>query len=184
MSIEKLKKNYPVKIRWMYFPLHPETPQEGLSLEDLFPGRDLAPMKERMKSLMAEAGLPYGDRSHTFNSRLAQELGKWADTQGSDADIHDLLYKAYFVDGINIGNVNALAKIAGSAGLDIDAALKVLAEREFEFEVDKDWRRSREIGVTGVPTFYSHDLAVVGCQPYETLEKFVQHLIKLQEGEK
>ena len=70
MSIEKLKKNYPVKIRWMYFPLHPETPQEGLSLEDLFPGRDLAPMKERMKSLMAEAGLPYGDRSHTFNSRL------------------------------------------------------------------------------------------------------------------
>ena len=34
MSIEKLKENYSVKIRWIHFPLHPETPQEGQTLEN------------------------------------------------------------------------------------------------------------------------------------------------------
>ncbi len=138
-------------------------------------------MKERMKGLMAEAGLPYGDRSHTYNSRLAQELGKWADTQAGGEAIHDLLYRAYFVDNVNIGDIEELVNIASRAGLDEDAARKVLEEREFEYEVDEDWRLSREIGVTGVPTFYSNDLAVVGCQPYETLERFLKHLIELRE---
>ena len=138
-------------------------------------------MKERMKGLMAEAGLPYGDRSHTYNSRLAQELGKWADTQAGGEAIHDLLYRAYFVDNVNIGDIEELVNIASRAGLDEDAARKVPEEREFEYEVDEDWRLSREIGVTGVPTFYSNDLAVVGCQPYETLERFLKHLIELRE---
>ena len=180
VSIEKLKENYSVKIRWIHFPLHPETPQEGQTLENLFPGRDLTPIKKHMKGLMVDAGLPFGDRSHTYNSRLAQELGKWADTQENGEIMHDFLYKAYFVDNINISDINELEKIADAAGLDRITARRVLEERSFQSEVDEDWRFSREIGVTGVPTFYSNDLAVVGCQPYETLEKFVKHLLELR----
>lgn len=183
MSIEKLKENYPVSIRWVHFPLHPETPQEGRSLEDLFPGRDLEPMKDKMRGLMKDAGLPYGDRSHTYNSRLAQELGKWGDTQEDGDVIHDLLYKAYFVDNVNIGDVEELLKIVEGTKLNVETARRVLEERQFEFEVDEDWRLSREIGVTGVPTFYSNDLVVVGCQPYETLEHFVNHLLELHQQE-
>ena len=67
-------------------------------------------MKENMKRLMREAGLEYGERSHTFNSRLAQELGKWADTQNEKSEIHDLIYRAYFVEGKNISDMNELAK--------------------------------------------------------------------------
>ena len=182
MSIEKLKDNYPVDIRWVHFPLHPETPLEGKSLEELFAGRDITPMKIRMHELMAEAGLAYGDRTHTYNSRLAQELGKWADTQAGGAAIHDALYHAYFVDNVNFGDVDELVKIAEAVGLNGSEARQVLEERKFEQQVDEDWQRSRAIGVTGVPTFYSNDLVVVGCQPYETLEKFVVHL--LQEKEK
>ena len=92
-----------------------------------------------------------------------------------------MLYRAYFVDNVNIGDIEELVNIASRAGLDEDAARKVLEEREFEYEVDEDWRLSREIGVTGVPTFYSNDLAVVGCQPYENLERFLKHLIELRE---
>src|SRR6266853_2070796 len=43
----------------------------------------------RMKGLMDKEGLPYSRRSHTYNSRLAQELGKWADTQPGGYAIHD-----------------------------------------------------------------------------------------------
>ena len=178
MSIEKLKANYPLDIRWIHFPLHPETPAEGKSLAELFAGRDIEPMRLRMQGLMAEAGLPYGDRSHTYNSRLAQELGKWADTQVGGEAIHDALYKAYFADAVNISDVDALVRIAESVGLNPEAARRVIESREFEQQVDADWQRSREIGVSGVPTFYANELVVVGCQPYETLEKFVQHLLE------
>lgn len=178
MSIEKLKANYPVDIRWIHFPLHPETPLQGKSLAELFAGRDIAPMKKRLQGLMAEAGLPYGDRTHTYNSRLAQELGKWADSQEGGEAIHDALFKAYFVDAVNISDMDELVRIADSVGLDPEQAREIIENREFEKQVDADWLRSRETGVTGVPTFYANELVVVGCQPYETLEKFVQHLLE------
>lgn len=177
MSIEKLKENYPVKTKWVHFPLHPETPQQGKSLAELFAGRDISEVKKRLQDLMAEAGLPYGNRTHTYNSRLAQELGKWADTQAGGEVIHDLLYRAYFVDNINIGDQDELVAIAGAAGLNKEVAQEVLQQRLFESAVDADWERSRALGVTGVPTFYADELVVVGCQPYELLEKFVVHLL-------
>lgn len=183
MSIEKLKANYPVQVRWLHFPLHPETPPEGRSLAELFAGRDIEPMRVRMRALMQEAGLPYGERTHTYNSRLAQELGKWADTQPGGEAIHDALYRAYFVDAVNIGDIDALVAIATAVGLDAMAARRVLEAREMQAAVDADWQRSRAAGITGVPTFYSNDLVVVGCQPYEVLERFVQHLISLEEQE-
>ena len=183
MSIERLKQNYPVTIRWIHFPLHPDTPQEGKSLAELFAGRDLTPMRERMKALMAEAGLEYGDRTHTFNSRHAQELGKWADSKPGGEAIHDALYRAYFVDNKNIGDVEELVGIAEAVGLDGHEARRIIIERGYKEAVDKDWQRSREAGVTGVPTFYCNDLVVVGCQPYETLEKFVLHLIEMNSNQ-
>ena len=160
----------------MHFPLHPETPQEGRSLEELFAGRnvDMEAMYTRMKGLMDEEGLPYGKRSHTYNSRLAQELGKWADTQPRGEAIHDALYRAYFVDAVNVGDLNALLTIAGDVGLDVYAAREVLQSRSFSDAVDADWDLSRRYGVTGVPTFVAAQKAVVGAQPYEVLENLLQ----------
>ena len=160
----------------MHFPLHPETPQEGRSLEELFTGRnvDMEAMYIRMKGLMDEEGLPYGKRSHTYNSRLAQELGKWADTQPGGEAIHDALYRAYFVDAVNVGDVDALLTIAGDVGLDVYAAREVLQSRSFSDAVDADWDLSRRYGVTGVPTFVAAQKAVVGAQPYEVLVNLLQ----------
>lgn len=148
---------------------------EGRTLEDLFAGRgvDIHANYLRMKGLMEAEGLPYGERTHTYNSRLAQELGKWADTQPGGDAIHDALYKAYFVDARNIGDEAVLTEVAGSVGLSTDAAQDVLAKRTFKDAVDADWARSREIGVTGVPTFVCGGQGVVGAQPYAMLEQLV-----------
>ena len=65
-------------MRWVFFPLHPDTPAAGQSLDVLFAGRhlDLQAVQQRLADLMRAEGLPYGERTHTYNSRLAQELGK------------------------------------------------------------------------------------------------------------
>ncbi len=179
MRIEKLRVRFDLRLRWVHFPLHPETPAEGITIEALFAGReiDLDEMYERMKTLMDEEGLPYGRRTHTFNSRLAQELGKWADTQPGGEAIHDALFRAYFVDGRNIGDGDVLIEIAESAGLDGTVAREVLEQRTFAAAVDEDWSRSRRYGITGVPTFVAGGYGVVGAQPYEALEHLVRRAL-------
>jgi predicted DsbA family dithiol-disulfide isomerase len=161
-------------VQWVYFPLHPDTPPDGRRLADLFPGRNLAPVHERMQRLMEAEGLAYGSRTHTYNSRLAQEVAKWADTQPGFDAVHAALYRAYFADARNIGDLNVLIDVASSVGLPVDGTRKVLTERLFKNAVDADWERARQYGVTGVPTFVCDGYRVVGAQPYEILERLVK----------
>ena len=144
-------------------------------MAELYAGRNADPeaMYVRMKGLMDEEGLPYGRRTHTYNSRLAQELGKWADTQPGGEALHDALYRAYFVDARNIGDPEVLVEIAQSVGLAADEARAVLTERRFKHAVDDDWGKSHRYGVTGVPTFVAGRYGVVGAQPYEVLEQLL-----------
>jgi predicted DsbA family dithiol-disulfide isomerase len=128
----------------------------------------------RMKGLMDKEGLPYSQRTHTYNSRLAQELGKWGDTQPGGAAIHDAFYRAYFVGAQNIGDPEVMIEVVESVGLDGQAARDVLKERRFKDAVDADWAKSRRLGVTGVPTFVAGGYGVVGAQPYEVLVQMVE----------
>ncbi len=176
MRIEKLKAEHNVKVEWVHFPLHPDTPAEGRSLADLFAGRnvDRKAMHAQMKARMDAEGLPYGERTMTYNSRLAQELGKWADTQPGGEAIHDALFRAYFVEARDISQPAVLLDIAQHVGLSADAAREVLEKRTFKDAVDADWELSRRYGVTGVPTFVAGRDGVVGAQPYEALEQLVR----------
>ena len=165
--VKQLKRNYHVAVQLVHFPLHPETPAEGLARDD-FKTRNT-----RMKGLMEAEGLPYGERSHTYNSRLAQEIGTWAETQSGGNAIHDNFFEAYFVDCRNIGDVEVIIDVVKSAGLDEQEARAVLAERRFKDAVDADWEKSRRYGITGVPTFVCDGKGLVGAQPYEALERFM-----------
>lgn len=165
-----------MQVKWVHFPLHPDTPQAGRSLEEMFAGRgyDIPKMQAQMRARMQAEGLPYGNRSMTYNSRLAQELGAWADTQPGGAAIHDALFKAYFVDGRNIGDQETLVEIAASVGLPAGQAREVIEKRTYKAAIDADWEKSRRYGVTGVPTFVIGNSGVVGAQPYEALEQLVE----------
>ena len=176
MRIEKLKAEHKVKVEWVHFPLHPDTPAEGRSLADLFAGRnmDRKAMHAQMKARMDAEGLPYGERTMTYNSRLAQELGKWADTQPGGEAIHDALFRAYFVEARDISQPAVLLDIVERVGLSVEGAREVLEKRTFQAAVDADWELSRRYGVTGVPTFVAGRYGVVGAQPYEALEGLVQ----------
>jgi predicted DsbA family dithiol-disulfide isomerase len=176
VRIEKLRAEHGVKVEWVHFPLHPDTPAEGRSLADLFAGRnvDRKAMHAQMKARMDAEGLPYGERTMTYNSRLAQELGKWADTQPGGEALHDALFRAYFVDARDISQPAVLLDVVERVGLSVDGAREALERRTFKAAVDADWELSRRYGVTGVPTFVAGRHGVVGAQPYEVLEQLVR----------
>jgi len=171
-----LRKNYEIEIQWTAFPLHPNTPEEGLSLEKLFEGRmvNIPEIMARLRRVADAEGLPLGQRTMTYNSRLAQELGKWAEVKGKGEVFHMAAFHAYFVDGINIAKIPDLVELAISVSLPGEEAQEVLETRALRKSVDSDWARSGDKGVTAVPTFMMNGRTVVGAQSYEILERFMK----------
>jgi predicted DsbA family dithiol-disulfide isomerase len=159
-------------VKWTAFPLHPETPDAGQTLEALFAGQpvDVPGMLARLRQVAREQNLPFGERKMTFNSRLAQELGKWAEDQGCGDAFHHAVFLAYFERGENIARPPVLLQICSAIGLEPAAAQTVLDQRSYRDAVDRDWHRSRRMGITAVPTFVLNGQQLVGAQSYAALE--------------
>jgi predicted DsbA family dithiol-disulfide isomerase len=175
MRTERLQREYGVKLRWTVFPLHPETPEEGMELSELFAGREaeIADMQARLTELASAEGLPLVTRSRTYNSRRAQELGKWAERQGQGDPFRRALYRAYFVEGKNIARVDELVQIAASVGLPPDEARAILATRSFAAAVDADWQRAAELRITAVPTHLCGDKRLAGFSSYDEFVRLI-----------
>ena len=175
VRIEKLKKNYNIDVKLVHFPLHPDTPAEGREMAGFYRerGLDADQMYKDMKARMEAEGLPYGRRTHTYNSRLAQELAKWAEDIYNPENLEKELYKAYFVNSKNIGDLSILLSVVKSAGLPCKEAEAVIENRTYRLAVDEDWEKSKSYGVSGVPTYIAGGYGVVGAQPYEALEQLI-----------
>ena len=176
MRIEDVKRHFEVEVRWKGFPLHPEIPAQGLPLKDLFRGRDvdIPAIQARLKRTAAELNLPWVGLEMTYNTRLAQEAGKWAEEKGKGEEYHQAVFHAYFVEGKNIGDPVVLAALAENLGLPSDEALEMLQSRKFRPAVDEDWALSRDCFITAVPTFMIDQDRLVGAQPYSLLEQFMR----------
>ena len=171
-----MQQEFDIEIRWTAFPLHPETPREGVTLEELFAGRpiNIEQVRDHLTRVAAELGLPFGRREKTYNSRLAQELGKLAEKLGYGAQFHMAAFKSYFADGLNIGLESTLMELGTSVGLSADQVRDALENRTFKAAVDEDWNRSHQMGVTAVPTFIMNGLSLVGAQPHEKLVQLME----------
>ena len=171
-----MKSELDVEITWTPFPLHPETPLEGQTLEALFAGRglDIPRMLAHLKETADGLGLPFGERPNTYNSRRAQELSKWAESQGRGDPFHHAAFAAYFADGRNLADVAVLADIAAAAGLPGGNVTQVIESGRYSAAVDADWQRSRRLGIRVIPTFRIADRKMEGAKSYDALLNFVQ----------
>jgi predicted DsbA family dithiol-disulfide isomerase len=131
-------------------------------------------MMRHLRKTATDLGLPFGEREKTYNSRLAQELGLWAESKNKGDAFHSAAFKAYFVDGKNIAKIPVLLDLAASVELPGEEAAAVLATRLFKEAVDADWSLSREKAITAVPTFVMNQEKLVGAQPYEMLVKLMR----------
>jgi len=149
-----------------------------MSLAELFSGRnvDMVGAAQRLKEVADGVGLPLAPSGMIYNTRLAQEMAKWAESRGRGREIHDAIFRAYFVEARNIGKADELVAVAVSIGLPGDEAREVLEGRAFKDIVDADWERSRALGIRAVPTFVMDGMRLVGFQTYQALERLVSSL--------
>jgi len=134
---------------------------------------DIPRMLDHLKRTADGLGLPFGDRPHTYNSSRAQELGKWAESEGRGDPFHRAAFAAYFADGRNIAQLDVLADIATAAGLPGQEAAGIIESGRFHQTVAADWQRSAQLGIQVVPTFQVDGHKMEGAKPYAALREFV-----------
>ncbi len=133
-------------------------------------------MLEHLRRTAEELGLPFAARSKTYNSRLAQELGLWAEDKEKGEVFHKAAFYAYFAQGLNLAEHHVLYDLVDEAGLPRDEAHEVLSRRTYSPKVDKDWDDARSQGITAVPTFVMDGYTLVGAQSYENISRWIESL--------
>ena len=152
-------------------PVPPGTPIKA-AMAAKFGGPERADqMFAHVTSIAAGDGITLDfDRAIAANTFDAHRLIAWAAHQGRQAAMLDALQRAHFADGVDIGSRPALARVAGTVGLDEAAALAVLASPDGAHEVRADIAMARDLGITSVPTFViDGKYAVQGAQESATL---------------
>ncbi len=169
----------PVVLRWRPYQLDPTIPEGGLDraayMEKKF-GKDgrLKTVHDNLVRLGAEVGLPFAfDRiKRAPNTLDAHRLIRWSASVGAQRDVVDRLFRAYFVEGRDIGDRAVLVDIARESGLDTRLVEKLLNEDADKDAVRREIAEAQAIGVTGVPFFiFANRLAVPGAQNADVLRR-------------
>jgi predicted DsbA family dithiol-disulfide isomerase len=182
-AIATWQKKHPdaaVNVRWHPFQLNPDLPLEGTDrkgyLEQKFGGPQRAKeIYARVAAAGQNAGLElnFDGILKQPNTLAAHALIAYAQTadDGAHADaVAERLFKAYFVDGEFIGDVEVLIRIAAECGLDAEATRAVLSERATLDQIAAQDANVRQQGISGVPFFiFNQKVALSGAQPPDVL---------------
>ncbi len=133
-----------------------------------------SPLEERG----ARSGIVFRrGRTLTSNSHLALEAAEFAEEQGRAVEYHRAMFKAYFDDLENIGDLEAVVRVGAGAGLDPGGLRQALATGLYGDRVDEGIAWSRAIGVTAVPTFVFDDrYGMVGAQDFAAFQYMMEKL--------
>jgi predicted DsbA family dithiol-disulfide isomerase len=177
MTIGRAEPDAQMRVRWHPFQLNPELPPGGVDrrayLEAKFGGaKRAAEIYARVRAAGATVGIAFEfDRIAVQpNTRDAHRLIAWAQAQTDANPLVERLFRAYFLDGGDVGDRRVLAQLAGDVGLDAGAAVAFLDSDLGIAEVAAADRQAREMGIGGVPFFVFNDrVAVSGAQLPEVL---------------
>jgi predicted DsbA family dithiol-disulfide isomerase len=169
----------PVAVRWRPYQLDPTIPEGGLDraeyMEKKF-GRTgrLESVHDNLTRLGAEVGVPFAfDKiQRSPNTLDAHRLIRWAAPAGVQAEVADRLFKAYFVEGRDIGDRKVLIDIAKACGLDAGEVENLLADGADTDLVRQEIEQAQAMGVSGVPFFiFGGRLGVPGAQEPSVLRQ-------------
>ena len=162
------------------FQLNPEMPTEGITrdkyLQIKFGGKDNAnPMYENMKLKAQEAGIIFNlnkikKTPNTVLSHLLIILSKKFNLQNQ---IKEKIYQSYFIDGLDIGDINILTNIAKQNNISEKVFRDFINEESIK-KVNSKITLAKEKGISGVPFFEIENEFISGAQSVLQLESVIK----------
>jgi predicted DsbA family dithiol-disulfide isomerase len=187
VRVERLAEDFELEFDPCAFDLKPGIPPEGLSREQVYAGRVYPEgYLDNMRQMASDSGIEMKRPPLIPNTRKAHEATEFArehsdPSAGSGQALlafHRAVFRAYWTDERNIGDVDVLCEVASECGLDPSALREALVDGRYAPAVEGQMTWSRAVGVTGVPTIIFDDrFAVVGAQDYETFRDVARRVI-------
>ena len=133
------------------------------------------PMEQRGENL----GIKFRrGREISSYSHLALEAAEFAFQYSQDPwGFHKRLFKAYFEDLENIGDIDVLVRLAEEYDIHGPSLREALTDHRYQAQVDEGIAWSRSIGVTAIPTFvFNERLGMVGAQELPAFREMMQRI--------
>jgi predicted DsbA family dithiol-disulfide isomerase len=167
----------PVDIRWRPFQLNPTMPHNGMDrrqyLDAKFGSSAAAQtIYDQVSKAGTEEGIPFAFEriARTPNTFAAHRLVWLAGHQGKQDEVVEMLFRQYFLEGGDIGNIETLSQAAADAGLDRAMIETFLAGDGGIEAVKAEEAAGHRVGIRGVPYFvFNGTSALSGARPPEQL---------------
>jgi predicted DsbA family dithiol-disulfide isomerase len=178
-GLASLMRTRDVVVEWRAFELRPGgkfpgTPEQEARYREL--------IREKHETMWAYArevfGLEMSEGPWGVNSRPALEGERYAREHGRGAEYHHACFAAHWQEGRRLDDMDVLADIARSVGLEGDEFREAVAAGKYKIPVEADLKLAWEYGIQGVPAFVFGDRYLVsGARPVEMLEQVVDRCV-------
>lgn len=176
------EKSEKIKLNWRSFQLNPKLPAQGIARSEYtstkFGGEErAAQVYERISDAATGVGLALNFEKILTqpNSSRMHALIYAAESVKKDHQLVESLFKAFFIDGVDLTQKDKVSSIAQSTGLERDLIDSVFDDDLFMDRVDEDIQQSSEIGIQGVPFFIiNQKIGLSGAQPPEAIVEAVE----------
>jgi predicted DsbA family dithiol-disulfide isomerase len=174
--LARVAKQKGVALEWVWhsFQLNPEAPPrvtvsnaERLAAKYGMTVPQAERQLEGIAGIFESEGLVFNWRqARSGNTRNAHRVIQAAQDRGLGNEAEEAFFKAYFVDGRAIGELDVVRAIAAEIGIGSAEVDRALASDDIEARIEEDFRTARQLGVRGVPFFvFENKVAVSGAQP-------------------
>ena len=161
-----------VHVTWRPFQLNPTMPLDGMDrkayLEAKFGSLEaFGRMEEQLLAAGKGERIPFAFEKiqRTPNTFAAHRLVWYAAQQVKQDDVVEDLFRGYFLEGKDIGDLKTLAHVAVEAGLDRTETEEFLASDKGVVEVKAEEAVGHKLGIRGVPYFMLNGTyAISGAQ--------------------
>ena len=179
------KPEHPFTIEWHPFQLNPDMPPEGVDrapyLEAKFGGPDRATQiyaRVKEAARLAGLGIDFDAMTRVPNTLNAHRLIHWAGLEGRQGAMVSRLFRAYFREGRDIGDMPTLVTLAGDAGLDRALTARLPASDADCEDIRARDAHARSKGVSAVPTFLiANQYALSGAQPVALWSQVIDEIV-------
>ncbi|MEH6832596.1 DsbA family oxidoreductase [Sulfitobacter sp.] len=177
-------------IRWHPFELNPTMPAEGQNLREHISEKygaspeQSAQNRAQLQGIGADLAIEFkfGDDSRIVNTFAAHQLLDWAQSQGLQHPLKLALFEAHFTQGRDVSEIDILADVAESVGLDRDAAAQVLKSGSHANDTRARQQFWTERGITGVPAVvFDGKYLLTGAQGAQTYAQMLRKVLAERE---
>lgn len=184
-ALGRLDGEVSAEIHFQPFELNPQMAAEGEDVGEHIAKKygmsqaQLAQNQEGLRQRGAAVGFTFNmdQRRRIYNTFDAHRLLHWAELEGHQLALKQILLRAYFTDGEDVSSHETLVRLAGEAGLDAARARNILSGDEYADDVREQERFFTDRGIRAVPaTIVNGQHLISGGQPVEAFERALREI--------